>query len=350
MARVTSRLSVDVDLPCIDRGTPDVARTARTAPVSRSSARAARPPGPAGRGVTSHTGVTRGTRTRAPASSAARPAAVVWRTDGSLPVVAFFVLACAFSWGYWIPVALWGGSVERGDGWPTQLPGLLGPLLAAFVVVARTEGRTGVRRLLGSMARWPRGARAQLATVAPLVFLVLALLVAVVVGEAPPASGFLRYSGTSATAVALVAALVITGIGEETGWRGYAQARLQRRHGPIRATLMVTAGWAIWHVPLFFLLASYSDFGPLMAVGWLIGLTAGGFVLTAVFNLTGGSVLAVAIWHATYDLGAGTDGGDGLIAPIMTACVIFWAVSLVQRQRNGLPAFGRSPGVTGMTS
>lgn len=106
---------------------------------------------------------------------------------------------------------------------------------------------------------------------------------------------------------------------------------------------MVTAGWAIWHIPLFFLLASYADFGPLMAVGWLIGLAAGAFVLTAVFNVTGGSVLAVAIWHATYNAGAGTDAGDGLVAPLMTAFVIFWAVTLVQRHRSGLPAFGRPP-------
>ena len=109
---------------------------------------------------------------------------------------------------------------------------------------------------------------------------------------------------------------MITGFGEETGWRGYALARLQRRHGPIRATLTVTAGWAIWHIPLFFVLASYADFGPLMALGWLIGLAAGAFVLTAVFNVTGGSVLAVAVWHATYNAGAGTNAGDGLVAPL----------------------------------
>jgi membrane protease YdiL (CAAX protease family) len=265
--------------------------------------------------------------------------------DG-LAVVLFFVLACTFSWSYWIPLALSGSSVERGDGWPTQLPGLLGPMLAAFAVVALTDGRPGVRDLLGSMARWPRGVRAQLATGAPVVFVALALVISLAVGNAPAASDFLRYSGTNATAMVLVAALVITGFGEETGWRGYALARLQPRHGPVRATLLVTAGWAIWHVPLFFLLASYAEFGPLMAVGWLIGLAAGAFVLTAVFNVTAGSVLAVAIWHATYNAGAGTDAGDGLVAPVMTACVIFWAVSLVQRHRSGLPAFGCPPQIS----
>ena len=204
-----------------------------------------------------------------------------------------------------------------------------------------------MRDLLRSMGRWPHGARAQLATVAPVVFLAFALVVTVVIGDAPAASDFLRYSGTAATTLALITALAVTGFGEETGWRGYALVRLQRRHGAIRASLMVTAGWAIWHIPLFFVLASYAGFGPLMAVGWLIGLAAGGLVLTAIFNASGGSVLAIAIWHATYDAGAATDGGDGLIAPLITACVIVWAVSLVQRHRGRDPAFGTLPLVTG---
>ena len=270
--------------------------------------------------------------------------------DDTFSLVVFFALACAFSWAYWVPVALSGSVVERGAGWPTQLPGLLGPMLAAFVVVAFTEGRTGARSLVASMLRWPRGARALFAAGAPLVFLALALAIAGVFGMAPAASDFLRYSGTSAAAVALIAALVIGGFGEETGWRGYALVRLQRRHGPIRATLTVTAGWAIWHIPLFFILASYANFGPLMALGWLIGLTAGGFVLTAVFNFTGGSVLAVVIWHATYNAAAGTAAGDGLIAPIVTACVIFWAVSLVKRHRRGLPAFASPQPAAGVTA
>jgi uncharacterized protein len=139
------------------------------------------------------------------------------------------------------------------------------------------------------------------------------------------------------------AALLVTGSGEETGWRGYALARLQRRSGPVRASLIVTAGWAVWHVPLFFLLAGYAGFGPLMAVGWLAGLAAGALVLTATYNWAGGSILAVAFWHATYDLGSATAAGDGLVAAVVTAGVIFWAATLVRRDRTGRPAFGEPP-------
>lgn len=56
-------------------------------------------------------------------------------------LVAFFGLAYAISWSYWIPLALSGAVVRQGSGSPTQLPGLLGPALAAIIVTAAIAGR-----------------------------------------------------------------------------------------------------------------------------------------------------------------------------------------------------------------
>jgi uncharacterized protein len=58
-------------------------------------------------------------------------------------LVAFFVLAYALSWAWVIPLAVQGQVVDRGDGWPTHYPSLLGPLVAAFLVTAWTAGRGG---------------------------------------------------------------------------------------------------------------------------------------------------------------------------------------------------------------
>ena len=115
----------------------------------------------------------------------------------------------------------------------------------------------------------------------------------------------------------------------------------------MRATVYVALGWAGWHLPLFFVLASYADFGPLAAIGFLVGLTAGAFVLTAIYNGSGGSVLAVAVWHALYNLCAASAAGEGAISAVVTGCVIFWAVSLIQRERAGIPALGEVALATG---
>jgi uncharacterized protein len=109
----------------------------------------------------------------------------------------------------------------------------------------------------------------------------------------------------------------------------------------MRATLLLAALWAGWDAPLFFILASYGNFSPLILPGFFIGLTAGALVLTSLYNGTRGSILAVAVWHASYNLAAATTAADGIIAAITTTCVIFWAVSLVQRERAGQPALGR---------
>jgi uncharacterized protein len=111
-------------------------------------------------------------------------------------VLWFFALAYALSWAWWMPVALAQPEVERREGWPTHVPGLLGPMLAAFIVVAVTEGRRGVRELLASMVRWPDEPRWQVATLSPLVFLAAAL-------GSRRCWATSRRSGTSASSAAL---------------------------------------------------------------------------------------------------------------------------------------------------
>jgi hypothetical protein len=66
------------------------------------------------------------------------------------PLVAFFVLAYAMTWPL-IPLVsvspLWG------------FPALFGPAFAALIVAVVTDGRPGLRDLLGRLVRWRVGAR-----------------------------------------------------------------------------------------------------------------------------------------------------------------------------------------------
>ena len=64
------------------------------------------------------------------------------------PLTTFFVLACALSWWPWILYSL-GLS-------PNPIVGF-GPFLAALVVLAVTEGKSGVMGLLRRMVRWRVG-------------------------------------------------------------------------------------------------------------------------------------------------------------------------------------------------
>jgi uncharacterized protein len=78
------------------------------------------------------------------------------------PLISFFVMAYAFSWIVWAPWVLGedGANVlPPALSVPTSrllLTGgiLAGPTLSAFIMTATTEGREGVRRLLGRVVLW----------------------------------------------------------------------------------------------------------------------------------------------------------------------------------------------------
>lgn len=275
-------------------------------------------------------------RTALPTSARAEQA-----DASSRAVIAFFVLAFAWSWGWWIPLATSSDVVERGHASPTHVPGLFGPMLAAAVVVLATGRRDALAAWARALVRIPRDRRWIAASISPLAFLAIGAVVAALAGTLADVNAFGRFSGMS---VALAPTLLLLGaVGEEAGWRGFALPRLQARLGALRATLVLTALWALWHAPLFYVIAGYRGFSPLMVPGFVIGLGAGALVLTAIFNHTGGSVLAAAVWHATYNVASASDGTDGVIAAVVTACVITWGIRLLVRERAGRDALGDVP-------
>lgn len=92
---------------------------------------------------------------------------IVWRTTASRnarhsktdaakswTLASFVALAYAVSWVWAFPFVAAVDVIEKGVGWPTYCPRLLGPALAAFVVTPAVWGRAGARDLLARMARW----------------------------------------------------------------------------------------------------------------------------------------------------------------------------------------------------
>jgi uncharacterized protein len=246
-----------------------------------------------------------------------------------------------------IPLATRGATVVDGRGWPTHLPALLGPCLAAVVCTA-LAGRRAVRELGSSVLRWRIGWRWWLAAVSPVLALFLVLAALAVTGTGVPAAfGFARFSGIAAAwgliGVASVV-VIIGGLGEETGWRGYLQPTLQRRFGVLPATGLVAAAWAAWHAPLFWLIGTYEDFPAMMLPVFVGGLAAASVVLAWLYNRTH-SVLACAVWHGTYNLAGATaaaSAGSGVIAAASWTFVVGLAAVLLvlhmRAARRGRPS------------
>ncbi len=93
---------------------------------------------------------------------------------------------------------------------------------------------------------------------------------------------------------------------------------------------------------MFVVVDTFRTFSAPILVGWIIGLFCGAIVLTWLYNRSGGSILLVAIWHATYNLVSGTDAAEGLLAATATTVVIGLALALVglemRATREGRPS------------
>jgi deazaflavin-dependent oxidoreductase (nitroreductase family) len=246
------------------------------------------------------------------------------------PVAAYVLLAWAISWTYWVWM-LSSGAVVVPGGSVTHFPGLFGPLLAAFVVTAIVEGRGGIGELVSRMSRWRVGPRWYVLAALPfLLFLAGVGLLVVTGGDAPTLDELGRYSGLPELGLPLVAllALAANGFGEEVGWRGFAQERLDRRMSVLRASLLVGLFWAIWHVPSFGIIETYRQMGLGVIPVFVFGLGSGAIVLGWLYAASG-SILIVALFHLGLNMGSATMAGRGLPAAVVTTGIMVWAALIV---------------------
>ena len=245
----------------------------------------------------------------------------------------FFLLACAFSWAYWVPLALLAPGV-------THVPGLLGPMLAAVVLTAVEDGGGGLRDLLSRATRWRVPPRWYAVALAPVGAGLLVLGVLAAAGRGWPTAEMLSaMPGAPAGWLGLVAVLLlVNGYGEETGWRGYAWCRLRRRHGLAGAALLLSGPWALWHLPTFWLDTGLGDLDLLAVPGWLIALPFGAVALGWLYERTRHSLVVVTTFHAGVNWASATEGTAGLPAAAVSVLVVVAAVVILRHEhRPGAP-------------
>jgi membrane protease YdiL (CAAX protease family) len=242
----------------------------------------------------------------------------------------FFLLAYAISWAFWIPAAAAAAGVVRPvPSTYLHLAGGLGPMLAALILTVVSGDRAGFNRLLRrsvSGGRW-----IALGVLIPAVlFVVSSGIVAVVLRQTLDLSAVGRSVELPEwpRPAYWLASLVCYGYGEEVGWRGFALPRLQAQMSALRASLLLTIGWALWHVPLFFFSPGLSQLDGAGIAGWLLSLALGSILLTWLFNSSGGSVAAVAAFHASLDIFITSPVAPALTS-VMGALLTIGALALV---------------------
>jgi uncharacterized protein len=230
------------------------------------------------------------------------------------------------SWVPWLVLLASTGDPFAGPGsmllW---IAGGYGPPAAAFVVVALDEGRSGVSRLVGDLARWRLG-RWYLVLLLPLPVVIVAVGATVVAGDAAlDVAGLTHWMLVPAM---LLGGALLGGL-EEVGWRGYLLPTLQHRTSALTASVTIGLVWALWHAPLFLLTStSQASFSPLWFTLHAVALSV---VLTWAYNATGGSLLLAVLLHGTvngwYEVGIGGLAPEAAASFLRPAAVVLLVVA-----------------------
>lgn len=207
------------------------------------------------------------------------------------PLAVFFGVAYATSF------AGFTGSVLFPSGWWAVF--VYGPFIGAFIVIAVTEGRAGLRTWLRRMVRWRVPVWAYLfALLLPVALQAAAFQVNRILGVAAVSNT------TSELDIGLAAefvfVLLFIGVAEEPGFRGFALHRLLTKRPPLAASLILGVLHSIWHLPLF-----VSGAEPIAIVPIII---SGSVLLTWLYVYTRGSVLLTMCMHASVNTSAGYVG------------------------------------------
>ena len=126
--------------------------------------------------------------------------------------------------------------------------------LAGIITAYLSGGLGGLKKLIAQFKNWKSPYWLYLfALFSPWVFVVIGLVIYRIGNPAPA----IDYSLWVMIPSAFLITTIQAGIAEELGWRGFITPKLNERFSLLKSATIVGIGWAIWHLPLFFI----PDFG-----------------------------------------------------------------------------------------
>ena len=168
-----------------------------------------------------------------------------------------------------------------------------------------------------------------------------------------------RFWGWAWVAQVMLMQLLIPGLGEEFGWRGFALQRLQYIMSPLQATLVIALIHLLWHLPTYWLGQGIHNVPAIWVVLFLLPWT---ILFTWAYNRSGGSILVSIFFHATMgatlsytaflpsesavpispDLITMVWLPDGLMGPYLGVAVLYWILA-IYILRGGFGGLGTPP-------
>lgn len=168
------------------------------------------------------------------------------------------------------------------------------PALSAIALTYTTDGQNGLRAILTKLK--PQSKYLHIYLLMPCI---MVLGFALILTYLSPSFSLIQLATPHfvfSFLSLLLTQIIIVGIGEELGWRGYLLAKALRRFTAKTATIIVFAVWSFWHIPKLLMMSEAT-----MIAALLIGLLAFSIGFTWLYQKQYGNLTLIILMHSAFN-------------------------------------------------
>ncbi len=178
---------------------------------------------------------------------------------------------------------------------PLILLGIWGPTIVGLTLTYKIYGKVGVKIFLKRFSTWKIGALWFIYLFTGFLFIgyLGIFLWSVIISS----TFEFWYPSINKIIFVTLFQIIIIGMGEEFGWRGFALQRLQYLSTPLKATLILAFMHLLWHAPTYWLGQGMHNVPVIWAMLYVIPWT---ILFTWVYNRTNGSILVAVLFHGVH--------------------------------------------------
>jgi len=115
-------------------------------------------------------------------------------------------------------------------------------------------------------------------------------------------------------------------LGEELGWRGFALMELQKKHAPLKASIIIGFWWGLWHLPIWFTTGFMGIDLMKYILFFMISIMSTTILMAAFYNLNQNLIIPITIHH-NFNFFIGIINGN--LSDLILYNAIFYGIAAV---------------------
>jgi len=242
---------------------------------------------------------------------------------GKNPALHFFLLVYGLSSPLWLAELF-----IKNNSLPLNIPitdilAAFTPLIAACILIYKTDGKTGVLKLLSKIFDYRKINLKWWLVILVLPIIIFSSIYLLLVGNGHSIPN--KWIISIYSVPLLFIFFFLGAVGEEVGYMGYAVEPLQRKYNALWTSIIIGIPWIVWHYPSMLQQGRNMNF-----FFWgTLGTVAFRTIFVWVFNNTNNSLFACILLHCLYNTGRVLFPTDGQYNPLVDYPMIHYSVIVI---------------------